>query len=67
MRWFICAVAVLAFAPSAFAQDFDVLRGSETVGPATFTKWSGFYFGGQIELQQWRRQFHERDLGANCL
>ncbi len=48
MRWFICAVAVFAFAPSAFAQDFDALRGSETVGPATFPKWSGFYFGGQL-------------------
>jgi outer membrane immunogenic protein len=40
----------------AFAADYDlpVLRGSEpvapvmTVGPATFTRWSGFYFGGQF-------------------
>ena len=39
-----------------FAADYDlpVLRGSEplapvmTVGPATFTRWSGFYLGGQL-------------------
>jgi opacity protein-like surface antigen len=48
MRWVICAVAMLALTPSAFAQDFDALRGSETVGRATYTKWSGFYFGGQM-------------------
>lgn len=51
MRWVICAAVVLAFAPSAFAADLDdnldVLRGTETVGPAKFTRWSGFYFGGQ--------------------
>ena len=43
----------------AFAADYDlpILRGSEpvapiapvmTVGPATFTRWSGFYVGGDI-------------------
>ncbi len=48
MRWFICAVVVLAFAPSAYAADLDILRGTDTVGPATFTNWSGFYFGGQF-------------------
>lgn len=42
MRWVICTVAVLAFAPSARAEDF-VLRGSE---PAYH--WSGLYGGGQI-------------------
>ena len=47
MRWVICAVVVLAFAPRAFADDLDILRGTDTVGPATFTKWSGFYFGAQ--------------------
>ena len=38
----------------AFAADYDlpILRGTAvpapvlTVGPATFTRWSGFYFGG---------------------
>ncbi len=48
MRWVICAVFVLALAPSAFADDLDILRGSQTVGPATFTRWSGFYAGGHF-------------------
>ena len=48
MRWVICAVVLLALAPSAFAQDFDALRGPQSVGPPSFTRWSGFYFGGQI-------------------
>jgi outer membrane immunogenic protein len=47
MRWVICALLMLGFAPRAFAQDFDILRGSESVGPATFNNWSGFYLGGQ--------------------
>jgi outer membrane immunogenic protein len=49
MRWLICAVVLVAFAPGAYADDLDVLRGTETVGPATFPKWSGFYFGGQAD------------------
>lgn len=48
MRWIVCALAVLGFAPSAFAGDFDVLRGMEPVAPASFNNWSGFYVGGQI-------------------
>jgi outer membrane immunogenic protein len=49
MRWVICTLFVLAFAPPALADDFDVLRGSQVpVGPATFTRWSGFYAGGQL-------------------
>ncbi len=49
MRWVICTLFVLAFAPRAWADDFDVLRGSQVpVGPATFTRWSGFYVGGQF-------------------
>jgi len=48
MRWVICTLLLLAFTPRALADDFDVLRGSQPVGPATFTRWSGFYFGGQI-------------------
>jgi outer membrane immunogenic protein len=48
MRWVICALIVLALAPSASAQDLDVLRGTQTVGPATFPRWAGFYFGGQM-------------------
>lgn len=48
MRWVICAAFVLALAPSAFADDLDILRGSQTVGPAAFTRWAGFYAGGQF-------------------
>ncbi len=50
MRWVISVLAVLAAATPAFAADLDLdmLRGSQPVGPATFTRWSGFYFGGQI-------------------
>ena len=50
MRRVICALAALVFASPAFAADLDldILRGSQPVGPATFTRWSGFYLGGQI-------------------
>jgi outer membrane immunogenic protein len=48
MRWVICAVAVFGLASNAFADDLDILRGAQTVGPATFTRWSGFYAGGQF-------------------
>jgi len=47
VRWFICAVVLLALTPRAFADDLDILRGTEPVGAATFPRWSGFYFGGQ--------------------
>ena len=47
MRWVICILVCLGFAPRAFAQDFNVLRGTESVGPALFTNWTGFYVGGQ--------------------
>jgi len=47
MRWVLGSVVVLALTPSAFAQDLSILRGSQSVGPATFTRWSGFYFGAQ--------------------
>jgi outer membrane immunogenic protein len=49
MRWVICAVVVLAFAPGALADDLNLLRGSQSVGPATFPNWSGFYFGAQAD------------------
>jgi hypothetical protein len=50
MRRVICALTVLALASPAFAADLDldILRGSQPVGPATFTRWSGFYVGGQF-------------------
>jgi len=52
MRWVICALVVagmmLGPAPNAFAGDFDMLRGSQSVGPATYTRWSGFYGGANF-------------------
>lgn len=48
MRWVISALLVLGLVPRALAADLDVLRGSEPVGPALFTNWTGFYVGGQF-------------------
>jgi outer membrane immunogenic protein len=48
MRWVICALVVLMLPTGAHAADLDALRGSQTVGPAYFTNWSGLYFGGQF-------------------
>ena len=52
MRWVVCAAVafgiMLGLTPNAFAGDFDVLRGSQSVGPATFTRWSGVYVGGHV-------------------
>jgi hypothetical protein len=44
----VFGLAVLGLASPACAQDYPFLRGSETVGPATFTRWSGFYAGGDF-------------------
>jgi hypothetical protein len=50
----------------AFAADYDlpILRGSSpppapvwTVGPATFTRWSGFYFGGDFSFNNGTTNF----------
>ena len=46
MRWAICVLFVLGFAPSALAADLDILRGAEPVAPPAYVNWSGFYFGG---------------------
>lgn len=48
MRRVFCALLMLGLVSPAAADDFDFLRGSQTVGPATFTRWSGFYAGGQF-------------------
>jgi outer membrane immunogenic protein len=55
MRWVFCAVLVLGLTSPATAADLDILRGPQipatpplTVGPATFTRWSGFYAGGDV-------------------
>ncbi len=50
MRRLLIAFGLMGLISPAFAADLDldVLRGSLPVGPATFTRWSGFYFGGQV-------------------
>ena len=48
MRWFISVMFLLVLPASAFAADLDILRGMQTVGPANYYNWSGFYLGGQI-------------------
>jgi len=63
MRWvsaiLLILLLILGMASPALAADYDlpILRGSSqppapvvTVGPATFTRWSGFYFGGDVSL-----------------
>lgn len=60
MRWVICAVVVLGLARPAAAADLpglDVLRGSQTVGPAAFTNWSGVYAGGQVSFSDLNADF----------
>jgi len=59
MRWVLGAVMVLALTPSAFAQDPDILRGTQSVGPATFTRWSGFYFGAQMSYSSAAADFSQ--------
>jgi opacity protein-like surface antigen len=63
MRWVICAAIVgalapnLLLAPRAYAADLDQLRGPLTVGPAAFTRWSGFYAGGQFDYSSGNTDF----------
>jgi outer membrane immunogenic protein len=51
LRWLLCGLAVIGWAPQAGAADLSemFLRGSSTIitapGPVT---WEGFYFGGQV-------------------
>jgi opacity protein-like surface antigen len=73
MRWVfgaaIALVMLLRLAPSAWAGDFDVLRGSQPVGPATFTRWTGFYVGGQFTYTNANTDFSKatRTLIADSL
>lgn len=71
MRWVISALLVLGLVPRAFAADLDLdaLRGSEPVGPALFTNWSGFYFGGQGSYSNTNADFSSatRPLVASSL
>ena len=73
MRWVFCSLFALALASPASAADLDIpppapvdydtLRGSLTVGPATFTRWSGFYVGGQIGLSNGNANFSNSTTG----
>jgi opacity protein-like surface antigen len=69
MRWVIVALFVLNLAPRALAADLDILRGSEPVGPAFFTNWSGFYAGGQFSFGNTNTDFSTatQPLIANSL
>jgi outer membrane immunogenic protein len=57
MRWVVCAAVVLGLARPALAQDFDILRGSQSAGPAAFTNWSGVYAGGQASYSDLNADF----------
>ena len=63
MRWVICALVVLAAPAGARAGDFDVLRGAQPVGYASYTRWSGFYGGGLIGQEFDAADF--RNVGAS--
>lgn len=63
--WLFCAL-VFGFAAPVRAEDFTgppvspipiVAPGSVSVGPATYTRWSGFYFGGQFGLSNGNADF----------
>jgi opacity protein-like surface antigen len=53
MRRVFCALLLLGLASPALADDdYPFLRSAVTVGPATFTKWNGFYLGGQLGVAE---------------
>jgi opacity protein-like surface antigen len=65
----LCALVVLALVSPAYAEDFPyppvptlppaspVPPPALTVGPATFTRWSGFYVGGQFGMSNGNADF----------
>ncbi|MDR3421098.1 MAG: outer membrane beta-barrel protein [Xanthobacteraceae bacterium] len=60
MRRVFCALLVLGLASPALADDdYPFLREGKTVGPATFTRWSGFYLGGQLGYTNGNADFSE--------
>jgi outer membrane immunogenic protein len=63
MRWVICALVVLLAPSGARAGDFDVLRGAQPVGYASYTRWSGFYGGALIGQEFDAADF--RNVGAS--
>jgi hypothetical protein len=63
MRWVICALVVLMAPAGARAGDFDVLRGAQPVGYATYIRWSGLYGGALIGEEFEGADF--RNVGAS--
>jgi len=57
LRWIIVAAAMLAFAPSMFAADLAPPPSWLPVGPALFTRWSGFYAGGNFSYSSATAEF----------
>jgi outer membrane immunogenic protein len=69
MRWVPLAILSVGITSPALASDYDlpnvpVLRGSAqppaplySVGPATFTRWSGFYVGGDFSFNNGTTDF----------
>ena len=55
MRWVICAAIVCRWRQICCWRRVrlppisTILRGPLTVGPAAFTRWAGFYAGGQFD------------------
>ncbi|HMK69860.1 MAG TPA: porin family protein [Xanthobacteraceae bacterium] len=48
-RVLLVLTGLMLVSPATAADlDLDILHGLQPVGPATFTRWSGFYVGGQI-------------------
>src|SRR5271154_3430615 len=68
MRWVLTSLMMLVLTPPALAADLDILRGIQPmapatiapvypVGPATYTRWSGFYVGGDFSFNYSRADF----------
>lgn len=61
MRRLILSLAILGFAPSAFAADYSepYLRGSQVYEPGTpiYYDWSGSYIGGQVGYSSAHTEF----------
>jgi outer membrane immunogenic protein len=71
MRWMFYMLLILGMASPALAADYDlpILRGGSqppapvvTVGPATFTRWSGFYVGGVLSYSYSTADFSNTTL-----
>ena len=69
MRRVICALVVLMAPASAFAGDFDVLRGAQPVGYALFFNFYSSWRGSGIFLEDLfvREPFRGRGIGRTLL